>query len=139
MAPWTSPKSYRWSSSLRGSRDPYHLAEREALQVCALGTAWCKLYVQLNLRQGEHPYLVFNCRPKLHPFVHLLLVCQSSRCNIARHATFMDEDFNKKVMGITKACHRLTAPVNTLERFLTSARAKFEALALALAHVRQPM
>ena len=105
-----------------------HLTHEQAQQIQVLGAAWLQAYLRLHVfykMAGRCPYKLFNPRPKLHMFQHLLESCAGLR-NPAVAMTFMDEDWLKRVLLLTKKVHKRTAAVSTLLRWLAGLQPQLE-------------
>ena len=95
------------------------LTNEQAHQVMVLGQKWLEVYLRLHVKcklLESCPYRLFNPRPKMHMMQHLLESCKGRR-NPAIAMTFMDEDWLKRILRVTKKTHRATAAENTLLRW----------------------
>ena len=105
------------------------LSREQADQAQALGQAWLEVYLRLHLQHrllAQCSYRLFNPRPKLHMMQHLLLSCEGLK-NPATAMTWMDEDWLKRILRLTKMVHKQTAALNTLLRWTSGLSTKFEA------------
>ena len=101
----------------------------QATQIQTLGQAWLEVYLRLHVQHkllGGCVFRLFNPRPKLHMFQHLLLGCHGLK-NPAAAMTWMDEDWLKRILRLTKAVHKRTAAVNTLLRWCAGIKPHLEA------------
>lgn len=114
-----------WTSdaflSVLSSGDAFLSAE-EAEQVLTCGELFLKIWIN---RVHADPS-TFRVRPKLHLLQHILLeaTLRPSRKNCWQDATWMDEDFLKKVGRLVRRTHRRTAPKTGLQRYLVLLRHK---------------
>ena len=74
---------------------------------------------------GMYTYRLFNPRPKMHMFHELLLSCHGLR-NPCIAATWMGEDWLKRILTLTKKVHKNTAALDTALRWLAGLRATLE-------------
>ena len=97
-----------------------HLTTEQADQVMVLGEAWLRVYLRAHVHYkmlGMYAYRLFNPRPKMHMFHEMLLSCKGLR-NPCVAMTWMDEDWLKRILCVTKKVHKKTAAQNTMLRWL---------------------
>lgn len=92
------------------------LSYEQAMHVAVVGEAFLKVWIG---QAHAHPD-IYRVRPKLHVLHHCILEGSErpSRRNVRLDATWMDEDFMKKVSRIIRQTHRCTSPLTTLQRYL---------------------
>lgn len=104
------------------------LTREEGSQICSLGEFMLKQYLHLH-HQRVGSVKLWHIRPKWHLLHHIFLSCETTAdfCrNPHSGVCWMDEDFLKKMMTVTKKCHKLTANSNTLKRYLLGLKEKIE-------------
>ena len=91
--------------------------ERETVRV--LGRLFCQLYLNKASEAIKSHIPMWKVRPKLHLLVH---VCKSRSgfLNASCYATWMDEDWLKKVSRTMRLTSVKTAQVRVMERWLLS-------------------
>lgn len=90
------------------------VSERETLRT--VGHVFVLTFARLAYQSMTSGLLLFRMKPKMHLLHHLF---RSPRLvNPARYATWMDEDFLKKLGKILKMTHAVTAQQRTLQRYL---------------------
>lgn len=100
------------------------LTEEEVQQKQLLGEAFVRVYVKCaaeNINQR-----LYRMRPKFHLWHHLLEESRPSRLNPRHTSTWMDEDWVKRVMKVTRNTHRRTSTQMCLRRWLLGLNTKFE-------------
>ena len=112
----------------RAREQSLHLTIEQANQIVVLGEAWLQVYLRLHVHYkmvGMYTYRLFNPRPKLHMFHELLLSCHGLR-NPCIAMTWMDEDWLKRILTLTKKVHKNTAALNTALRWLAGLKQTLE-------------
>ena len=71
--------------------------------------------------RGFCAYKLYNIRPKVHQFDHLVQLLTLER-NPLSSATWMDEDFLRGVMDIGRKCHKRRVQFSALTRYLAGLR-----------------
>lgn len=111
------------------------LTDAEAEQVKTVGQIFMQTYVALHLQHRGEAVKLFQFRPKAHLLQHLLLLhVPGNQTNPWLGVCWMDEDLLKKLMAVLRKTHVVTAPVQTLRRWLLQLPAKYQAVLLARLH-----
>ena len=92
--------------------------EQEANHLKTVGSLFLKAYLHLAIDAIRRKRKLYRIRPKFHLMSHLIYDIPASRSNFTYHSTWLDEDFNKVVMTITKQVHKRTACRSTINRWL---------------------
>ena len=118
-----------WISCIMSSGDYISDAQREHCLV--IGDLFLETYLVLASEAYSLSRWLWRVRPKFHLLCHVQIYIQQTRSkrNIRTFATWMDEDFIKKVMRIRKSTHVKTSALRTLQRYLETLLAKFNSLA----------
>ena len=93
-------------------------SEQEANHLQAVGGLFLRSYLHLAVDAMRRRRRLYRIRPKFHMMCHLIFDMPASRSNFTFHSTWLDEDFNKVVMKITKQVHKRTAAKATINRWL---------------------
>jgi hypothetical protein len=93
------------------------LSESEKRTFGVVGRVFLFTYMRLAAEALGRNEMLFKCRPKFHMMVHLI---ESPRfVNWAKlYATWLDEDWLKKVARTMRFCAVTTAQARVLERWL---------------------
>ena len=106
-----------------------HLLPQDlADQVHTLGYAFATIYLRMHVKYKDYTYRLYNPRPKYHMLCHMLDEIKQTRRNVARSATFMDEDWLKKFGMVLRKTHVTTATKTTLQRYLAGLPPKLQKL-----------
>ena len=89
-------------------------AEKNTVRV--LGELFSKTFVELAWEAVEQHELMWRCRPKFHVFTELLFMRR--RVNPTLYATWMDEDFLRKMGHTLELTSARTAQARLLQRWL---------------------
>ena len=92
--------------------------QNEAEHIQSVGLLFLKTYLQLAVESLARKRRLYKVRPKFHLLCHLIFDMPLSRANWTFDSTWMDEDFNKVCMTVTKKVHRRSATKRTLQRWL---------------------
>ena len=106
---------------------PQFFDESHQRHKVAVGTIFMNSYLTLAGRAIQDGVRLWKIRPKLHIWHHVLLEDRPSRQNPHFQSTWMDEDFIKRTMRITRRTHKRTAPVASLQRWLLGLQINLEA------------
>lgn len=96
-----------------GGAGPW-LDEHQRLHVQIVGLAFQKVYLSLASENRRRWYV----RPKFHLLTHVLQMQHSSGRNPLLDSTWLDEDWIKRVGAMVRRCHKVTAPLTVLQRYL---------------------
>ena len=95
---------------------PWYLSNEDCARVRTLGQVFMKVYMTLATRALRENVMMWRCRPKLHLLQHIFR-CHR-RINAAKYATWIDEDWLKKVSKTLKLVNATTAQERILQRWL---------------------
>ena len=94
------------------------LEENDITQTLQLSRFFHHVYLDLHVAYRNFPgFKLWNVRPKWHAFQHWAESAQSGR-NPMVNSCFMDEDWLKTIMAISRKTHAKTVQRSTLQRFL---------------------
>ena len=97
------------------------LTQSEVEQAVQTGSLWQQQHLLLHQAYSNWcSFKLWNIRPKFHLLTHVIDELRVTAKNPVVHATWMDEDWVRKV-------HRRTAPRSILSRYLIGLRAIFRA------------
>ncbi len=108
---------------------PQFFDETHQRHKVAVGTLFMNTYVGLAGKAVQAGVRLWRIRPKLHILHHVILEDRPSRQNPHFHSTWMDEDWIKRTMRITRATHKRSAPLVSLQRWLLGLQVKLEEVA----------
>ena len=108
-----------------------YFSETEVRHLQTVGMVFLRTYAHLAVQALQRRRRLFRVRPKYHLLMHMVLDIPRSRCNFTRHATWLDEDFNKHVIAVKSGAHKRTATEGTLKRWLLGLPAYFRAACAA--------
>ena len=104
------------SARVAGQRT-VHLTPQQVHQTMVVGHCFLESYMRAHLNfVGFCPYKLFNMRPKFHALTHFFERAQKKR-NPMSSACYMDEQWIKNVINLSKHCHRRTVHLTTLQRY----------------------
>ena len=92
--------------------------EEQVNHLRTVGGIFLRSYIHLAGSAILRNQRLYRIRPKFHMLTHLMSDYPGSRLNFTFHSTWLDEDFNKVVMTVTKKVHKRTAAESTLKRWL---------------------
>ncbi len=92
------------------------LSEQERETVRTLGDLFARTYLCLALNSVQNHELMWRCRPKMHLFIEMML-CRRV-INPAFYATWLDEDWLKKISKPLRLTAAKTAQRRILERWM---------------------
>ena len=104
-----------------------YFTEAEVHHLQTVGMLFMRSYGHLAVQALRRSRRLFRVRPKYHLLMHMILDIPSSRMNFTRHATWLDEDFNKHVIAVKSGAHKRTATLGTLKMWLLGLPAYFRA------------
>ena len=107
------------------------LTDQESSQIAKVGQFFLIQYLKLHHEGSDSRYKVFHLRPKWHLLTHVFMTVGTCK-NPAIGVCWLDEDFLKKIMAVTKKCHKLSACENTIRRYLLGLDNKFREVLLDL-------
>jgi hypothetical protein len=84
------------------------------------GEIYLKMYLSLARSALDEGKWLFKIRPKFHLLTHIVfdLKDRPSRRNCHNDSTFMDEDFVRKIMMVSKKTSVVTTTMRTIQRYL---------------------
>ena len=95
------------------------LNENERNTVKVLGQAFCQLYLNKAAEAVQNHAFLYRVRPKMHMYLH---TCEGTHGHLNHrfYATWMDEDWLKKVARTMRLTSVKTSQQRTMERWLLS-------------------
>ena len=108
------------------------LSESQQLQKTVVGSLFMTMYLSLAQRAVVEGSLMWRVRPKIHSLHHSILEDRPSRLNPHFAATWLDEDFIKRVMRVKKQTHKRVASEKSLRRWLLGIVTKLDDVMLHL-------
>ena len=109
--------SNAWISAM--AKGSLFLSPEEVEHISTMRWLYCRTFVKLANEAKNNGELLFKCRPKFHHIMHTIMETRdrpSSR-NAMWDAVFMDEDFIKWTMKMTRTMAASTAALNVLKRY----------------------
>ena len=110
---WTSNRAMRLLYSAG-----WFLTDDEIETVKGLGRMFTQTFLQLASQAVQSHTFMWRVRPKLHQMTHLLDCYRA--CNPIHYATWMDEDWLKKIAKVMNLTSVHTAQCRVLQRWLLS-------------------
>ena len=92
------------------------LTPDEKERVHVLGSTFLRSNMQCASRAVQENKFLFRVTPKLHALQHVLQTRRT--CNLAKFATWMDEDFLRRMARVLEITSSLTSQKRTLQRWL---------------------